>query len=293
MNRAFLDSGTFHILAISGLNVSLLAGALFALLRLARASPRLAAGASAILVTCYAALAGASASVIRAAVMADVYLLAIVLDRRGDLLNSLALSALAILWWNPRVSPGCRLPTHLPGDVRDHPRPAPLRAGVRRGAATAPVGDRVGCHHGCGDGDDPPHPGDRLQSRLPRRSPGEYPHRPAERPDHGSGDGRLRPVPRWYRRASRGSTSSTGGWWTSSLSWRDGSPDWPWSSVRVFTPTGAMLVTYYAAVAMLLWAFPVVPAMGSRGRSRRWAAWGAVACCVGLGAAGALAVVSA
>jgi competence protein ComEC len=101
MNRAFLDSGTFHVLAISGLNVSLLAGALFALLRLARASPRLAAGASAILVTCYAALAGASASVIRAAVMADVYLLAIVLDRRGDLLNSLALSALAILWWNP------------------------------------------------------------------------------------------------------------------------------------------------------------------------------------------------
>jgi len=58
---------------------------------------------------------------------------------------------------------------------------------------------------------------------------------------------------------------------------------WPWSSVRVFTPTCAMLVTYYAAMAMLLWAFPCVPAMGSRARSRRWAAGGAMVCGVGLG----------
>lgn len=102
VNQAFLDSGTYHILAISGLNVSLLAGTFFGLFRLLRASPRLAAAAAAILVTLYAALAGASASVIRAAVMADAYLLAVLLDRRGDLVNSLALSALALLWWNPR-----------------------------------------------------------------------------------------------------------------------------------------------------------------------------------------------
>jgi len=102
VNQAFLDSGTYHILAISGLNVSLLAGTLFGLFRLLRASPRLAAASAAILVTLYAALAGASASVIRAAVMADAYLLAAILDRRGDLVNSLALSALALLWWNPR-----------------------------------------------------------------------------------------------------------------------------------------------------------------------------------------------
>jgi competence protein ComEC len=102
MNQAFLDSGTYHILAISGLNVSLLAGALFGLLRLLRTSPRVAALLSAVVVTGYAGLAGASASVVRAAVMADAFLLAVVLDRRADLLNSLALSALALLWWNPR-----------------------------------------------------------------------------------------------------------------------------------------------------------------------------------------------
>jgi competence protein ComEC len=102
MNQAFLASGTYHILAISGLNVSLLAGALFGLLRLLRVSPRVAALLAAALVTGYAALAGAGASVVRAAVMADTFLLAVVLDRRADLLNSLALSALLLLWWNPR-----------------------------------------------------------------------------------------------------------------------------------------------------------------------------------------------
>jgi competence protein ComEC len=101
MNQAFLDSGTYHILAISGLNVSILAGTLFGLFRLLRASPPLAAAAAMLLVTFYAALAGASASVVRAAVMADTYLLAVILDRRGDLLNTLALSALVLLWWNP------------------------------------------------------------------------------------------------------------------------------------------------------------------------------------------------
>ncbi len=102
MNQAFLDSGTYHILAISGLNVSILAGTLFGLFRLLRTSPQLAATAAMLLVSFYAALAGASASVIRAAVMADTYLLAVLLDRRGDLLNTLALSALGLLWWNPR-----------------------------------------------------------------------------------------------------------------------------------------------------------------------------------------------
>ncbi len=102
MNQAFLNSGTYHILAISGLNVSILAGALFGLFRLLRLSPRLGALFSAVLVTLYAALAGGSASVIRAAVMADAYLAAVVLDRRADLLNTVALSALALLWWNPR-----------------------------------------------------------------------------------------------------------------------------------------------------------------------------------------------
>jgi competence protein ComEC len=102
-NEAFLGSGTYHIIAISGLNVSLIAGALFFLLRGFRVPLRLSALVSMGLITFYAALAGGSPSVVRAAVMADVYLLALVLDREADSLNTLALSALGLAIWQPLV----------------------------------------------------------------------------------------------------------------------------------------------------------------------------------------------
>ncbi len=101
ITEAFRESGTYHILAISGLNVSLLAGALFFLLKAARIPLRLCALLSMGLITFYAALAGGSVSVVRAAVMADVYLLGLVLDREGDAVNTLVLSALGLLLWQP------------------------------------------------------------------------------------------------------------------------------------------------------------------------------------------------
>lgn len=101
ITEAFTTSGTYHILAISGLNVSLLAGALFILLKAVCIPLRASALLSMGLITFYAALAGGSASVVRAAVMADVYLLGLVLDREADSLNTLALSALGLLLWQP------------------------------------------------------------------------------------------------------------------------------------------------------------------------------------------------
>ncbi|MGH7370014.1 MAG: DNA internalization-related competence protein ComEC/Rec2, partial [Candidatus Methylomirabilaceae bacterium] len=101
ITEAFLGSGTYHIVAISGLNVSLLAGALFLLLRAIRVPARLGALLSMGLITFYATMAGGSPSVVRAAVMADVYLLALVLDREADSWNTLALSALLLLLWQP------------------------------------------------------------------------------------------------------------------------------------------------------------------------------------------------
>src|SRR5574337_1101923 len=99
--EAFAGSGTYHILAISGLNVSILAGVLFFLLKAVRVPLRLSALLSMGLITFYAALAGGSPSVVRAAVMADVYLLGLVLDREADSLNTLALSAIGLLLWQP------------------------------------------------------------------------------------------------------------------------------------------------------------------------------------------------
>ena len=283
MNRAFLDSGTYHILAISGLNVSLLAGALFGLFRLLRASPRWAAGAAAVLVTFYAALAGAGASVIRAAVMADVYLLAVVLDRRADLLNSLALSGLAILWWNPRFlhDAGFQL-TYLAtlGIILVLPRfqsrlvslPRPLRwilesvaITVAATAATLPI----------------------LAGSFNRVSPAgllaNIPIVPLSGLITGLGTAACAvflAVPTglaWLNQVN--------GWLVDALlalaRWFGA---WPWSTVRVYAPTTGMLLCYYGALAAALWAWPVRLRPGGRGRFSRSAGWVSLGCCALLAA---------
>ncbi len=103
VNDAFLQSGTYHILAISGLNVSVVAGSLYFLLKLLRVPLRVRAGLCMVAITGYAALAGGGASVVRAAVMADVFFLAVLVDREADLLNTLAVAALGLALWNPSV----------------------------------------------------------------------------------------------------------------------------------------------------------------------------------------------
>ena len=101
LREVFVRSGTFHILAISGLNVSMVAALLYFILRLLRFPLRLRAGLTIIWVIVYAALAGGNPSVVRAALMTSLFLGALILEREVDLTNTLALSALLILLWNP------------------------------------------------------------------------------------------------------------------------------------------------------------------------------------------------
>jgi len=103
VNEAFLQSGTYHVLAISGLNVTVLAGALFFLLKLLRVPLRTRAAVSMVAITGYAALAGGGASVVRAAVMADVFFLALLVDREADLPSAIAVAGLGLALWNPAV----------------------------------------------------------------------------------------------------------------------------------------------------------------------------------------------
>jgi len=277
MNQAFLDSGTYHILAISGLNVSLLAGTLFGLFRLFRASPRFAAFASAILVTLYAALAGGSASVIRATVMADTYLLAVILDRRGDLLNTVALSALALLGWNPRFffDVGFQL-TFLAtvGIVLVLPRceralewlPRPIRwmlesvivtlaatvmtlpilaAAFNRVAlvgilANIPIVPLSGLITALGTG----------ASALLLVTPTGFPWL-----NHLNGwlVDLLFAMARWFA-------------------------SWPWSTVRIYTPTPGILIAYYGLVAACLIGWGVDFGAFPKIRRGRFASWLAAAC---------------
>jgi competence protein ComEC len=101
VNEPFIQSGTMHIFAISGLHIALLAGVFMALLRACR-MPRFAAGLLVVpAIWFYIAATGWQASAIRSGLMTTLVLASWMLRRPGDLLNSLGASALLILLWDP------------------------------------------------------------------------------------------------------------------------------------------------------------------------------------------------
>ena len=107
IDTGFRRAGVYHLLAVSGFNVALVAGATFALLTLARFPRRAAAAAAMIVVAGFAAVVGPQQpSVLRAAIMATLVLGALLVERDASVLNSLALAALVILALRP-------------GDLRD------------------------------------------------------------------------------------------------------------------------------------------------------------------------------
>ena len=98
---AFQKTAAYHVLVVAGLHVGALAVALFWLCR------RLRLGLSATVIVTLLALAAYVGVVqdrppiLRAALMAALYLCARPLFRRVDLLNTIALAALIILLWKP------------------------------------------------------------------------------------------------------------------------------------------------------------------------------------------------
>jgi ComEC/Rec2-related protein len=97
----FMQSGTLHIFAISGLHIALIAGILVSLLRVLRV-PRSGSGLIVIpLIWFYTAATGWQASAIRSTVMMSVIIVGWALKRPSDLINSLAAAGLIILIWDP------------------------------------------------------------------------------------------------------------------------------------------------------------------------------------------------
>jgi ComEC/Rec2-related protein len=98
----FIQSGTMHIFAISGLHIALIAGILVSLLRVMQV-PRFWCGVVVIpLIWFYTAATGWQASAIRSTLMMSIIIGGWSLKRPSDLLNSLAAAALIILLWDPR-----------------------------------------------------------------------------------------------------------------------------------------------------------------------------------------------
>jgi len=91
IERMLQEAGTYHVIAISGGNIAILAGLTLALFRLAGLFGRAAMVSAAIALVCYGEVVSGGASVARATLMAVVYFLGRAVDLRGPPLNTLAL----------------------------------------------------------------------------------------------------------------------------------------------------------------------------------------------------------
>lgn len=100
-SEAFRVAGTYHILAISGAQVALVAGLLVGALRRAGLPPLVVALLASGVLAFYSLLVGGDVPVVRAAVMAIVLLLGRALDLDADLANLLGLAALVLLVHRP------------------------------------------------------------------------------------------------------------------------------------------------------------------------------------------------
>ncbi len=101
VQRRLQEAGTYHVIAISGGNIAILAGVLLWGLRVAGAGHRTGGVLTMGVLIAYAAVVGGSASVVRATAMAVSYLLARQADLRGAPLNALAVACVLILLATP------------------------------------------------------------------------------------------------------------------------------------------------------------------------------------------------
>jgi competence protein ComEC len=150
LSRAFATSGTTHLLAISGFNMTLVATAVALALR-GRCGPVARSIASVGAIVIYSLLVGLSPSVLRAALMASVAAIGIVSGRRAATANALCAAVIAMLVADPAAIDDVGLQLSAlatsglvlwQGALAERLRllPAPFRDGIATTlAATAPT----------------------------------------------------------------------------------------------------------------------------------------------------------
>ena len=102
VQQAFRETGTTHIIAISGFNITIVAG-LFSRTFSRILNPRKGALAAVIGIGLYTLLVGADAAVVRAAVMGGLSVFAQQIGRRQHGLNAAALASLIMVIFNPQI----------------------------------------------------------------------------------------------------------------------------------------------------------------------------------------------
>jgi competence protein ComEC len=106
VQEEFRAAGLTHLTAVSGANVAILCGAVLGLARLIRLGPRPAVVLAGLALVGFVVLCRPSPSVLRAAVMGGVALLALVLGRRRSAVPALCAAVLVLLLIDPALGPG-------------------------------------------------------------------------------------------------------------------------------------------------------------------------------------------
>ena len=101
LKEIFVNTGTAHILAISGMNMAVVTAVFFFLLRLCFVSRQVHFWGTISFLFAYAYLSGWSASVVRASIMSALILASFVLEYESDALNALGLAAMILLVMDP------------------------------------------------------------------------------------------------------------------------------------------------------------------------------------------------
>jgi competence protein ComEC len=101
VERRLQEAGTYHVIAISGGNIAILAGLCIVLLRIMRCGPRISAVLVGVMLTSYAFVVEGGSSVARATLMAAIYFSALLFDHRTLPLNVAALTAAILFCIDP------------------------------------------------------------------------------------------------------------------------------------------------------------------------------------------------
>ncbi|MCL2878352.1 MAG: ComEC family competence protein, partial [Acidobacteria bacterium] len=99
--ETFQNTGTFHVLVVSGMHVAWIAGVLFYIFRRLFIPERVCRVLSALAVFAYACVVGTQASITRCLWMFILFSVGRLLFRHADVMNILFASALVLLAWNP------------------------------------------------------------------------------------------------------------------------------------------------------------------------------------------------
>jgi competence protein ComEC len=111
LGRLFINTGTIHVLSVSGLHVAVISGMLFFMLKIFNLNKKFIAVIIILFLTSYIILAGERAPILRASIMITVYFISIMFDRDFDIYSALAFAGLIILLANPMqlFDPGFQL----------------------------------------------------------------------------------------------------------------------------------------------------------------------------------------